>query len=338
MAQLDVDDRPIDDLLLQLLRAPAESAVALVPGGGDAALESAIAAAVPRGKKLLVADNGAAGERLLAIARALDIAVIHIRYPWGDRVVAADVADALVRDPEIAAVAVAHLDPSVGLLSPVAELAAICRGHGALLVLDVTASLGCEELAIGRDGIDLAVGSSDGLGAPAGLGLVCLSPRLRARLESRNGAARPRSYALDLRRHLVRGGGPAVDDPLRAAVAAACAALLAIPSGPRLAAGRRRALRLRDGLARFGFVPLTRTGQEAQSIVICGLREGVSLAALAEALGPLGGAIAPCSDVLAGTFVQVAIGALSDADVEPFLEAVRSLADRSGRHGLRLSA
>jgi 2-aminoethylphosphonate-pyruvate transaminase len=262
----------ISSTLASVVGAGAEHVVVPVAAGGAAAVEAAVIAAVPHGKALAVVDNGALGERLDAIARAHGITVVHVRYAWGDLAKAADVAAALVADGDIAAVVVAHHESAVGLLNPVAAIGAVCRAHGALLVVDATASLGREDLSVTRDRIDLLAGALPiGDDGDDEIGVLCASATARERLA----AVRPRSVALDARA-MLDGRAGRVPAARAAAFAAACErAAAAADPGARLAA-RRRTLAVREALARLGYLPLTRSGAESSSVVVCSIPDGVA--------------------------------------------------------------
>lgn len=95
-------------------------------------------------------------------------------------------------DPKVVA---GHLDPSVrvlavgwvafhsGWIAPLAQLAAVCREHGTLLVVDAIQALGVLPMDMRTLGVDAVV--ADGhkwLLGPEGAGLMALTPRLRQRL------------------------------------------------------------------------------------------------------------------------------------------------------------
>src|SRR5690606_5991768 len=124
--------------------------------------------------------------------------VVHLRYPWGDRVDPADVRRALELDPDIDVVTMPHHETSVGLLNPVREIGALCREHDALFIVDAVSSLGAEDLDVVRDNIDICFSSANKcLHAISGAGFLCVAPRAWEKIEH----VKPRSYYLDLKRY-----------------------------------------------------------------------------------------------------------------------------------------
>src|SRR5207344_2350025 len=114
-----------------------------------------------------------------------------------------------------------------GVIQPIAEAAALCRAHGALLHVDAVqaacripvdlAALGCHSIAL----------SAHKMGGPAGVGALLLAPELSAIAPLIAGGGQERGR---------RGGTPAL--PAIAGFAAACELT---SNQPRLAALRDRA-------------------------------------------------------------------------------------------------
>jgi aspartate aminotransferase-like enzyme len=89
------------------------------------------------------------------------------------------------------------VDPSLGKLMPVRDLALACHTQGVKLVVDATLGLGGVELRIDDWGIDACVaGVEYCIGAPAGMALVTYSGDVEARMHAR--ATPPRTSYLDL--------------------------------------------------------------------------------------------------------------------------------------------
>ncbi len=108
------------------------------------------------------------------------------------------VARALDRLPRVDLVAIVHAETSSGILNPLAEVAALGRAKGALLVVDAVASVGGHPLAIDELGIDVCViGPQKALAGPAGLSALSVSPRAWAAMDSQ--AVRSSLALLDLK-------------------------------------------------------------------------------------------------------------------------------------------
>src|SRR5262245_12627141 len=79
-AFIDLVRRVRQQLLAVAGTPPGEYETVLMQGSGTFGVEATLAAATPRHGKLLVAVNGAYGERMLQIASVLDIATSVVRY------------------------------------------------------------------------------------------------------------------------------------------------------------------------------------------------------------------------------------------------------------------
>ncbi len=300
---------------------PHHTVVALT-GSGTAAMESALASTVPPDKKILIVDNGAFGARLVEVATVHEMNIVHLRYAWGQPVVAADVARAFAQHPDIAVVAMIHHETSVGLLNPVGEVGALCRAHDALLVVDAVSSLGAEDLDVVRDNIDICYSSANKcLHAVSGAAFMCVSPRVWPRIEK----LKPRAYYLDLRRYR-KYMDELAQTPFTPAVStyfaldAACTEFLADGHARRLERYGHLNRKVRDGLAALGMPAFTELGNESHSIVTAAMPAGVAFDDLYEAVKLRGIIIYGCKGVLTDRFLQIAnMGDLDDAKIGEFL-------------------
>ncbi len=315
----------LTDKLRRIFRGTPHHTVLAITGSGTAAMEAALTSSVPRGKKLLVVDNGAFGERMVEVAGVHEMELVHLRYPWGEVARAEDVERALEANPDIAVVAMVHHETSVGLLNPVRAIGEACRRHDVLLVVDAVSSLGAEDLDVVRDHIDICYSSANKcLHAVCGASFMCVSPRVWPRIEQ----LPPRSYYLDLRRYR-RYMDELAQTPFTPAVSvyfaleAACAEFLRDGHTARFAMYAERNRRVREGLAALGMPPFTQTGCESSSIVTAKLPDGVAFDALYDAVKERGIIIYGCKGILADRYVQIAnMGDLGDDGVERFLEVM----------------
>jgi aspartate aminotransferase-like enzyme len=82
-----------------------------------------------------------------------------------------------------AVVALVHGEGANGALNPLAEIAALARRQGALVVVDAVASFGAHALKLDQLGVDIAViGPQKALSGPAGLSAVTVSQRAWAHI------------------------------------------------------------------------------------------------------------------------------------------------------------
>lgn len=150
-------------------------------GSGTAAVEAAIASAVPADGRLLVIDNGAYGTRMAEIARAYGIAHDVESFGVGGFPDVDRVAKRL-DGARYTQLAVVHHETSTGMLNPVAELALQCKKRGVEIVVDAMSSYAGMPIDVEALGIDFLVSSSNKcIQGMAGLGFViCRRDRLDA--------------------------------------------------------------------------------------------------------------------------------------------------------------
>lgn len=146
------------------------------------ATESCVAAvygAAERGRHLVVSAVEHSAVRLavdaLAHAGTHEVTVVGVDG-WG-RVDPDEVAAAL-RD-DTALVAVQWSNHEVGTRQPVAEVAAACADHGALVLVDAAQGIGRDEIDFVGLNVDLMAVSAHKLGGPVGIGALCIRRGLR---------------------------------------------------------------------------------------------------------------------------------------------------------------
>ncbi len=184
--------------LVPRLRAVArtEGKVALYIGNGHAAWEASLANVLREGDRVLVPVVGRFGRLWAEAARAVGAEVVALPHPEGEAIDPDRVEDALREDREgrIRAVLAVHADTSTGALSDLAAIRAAMDavGHGALLMADCIASLGCDRLLTDEWGVDVVLSASQkGLMCPPGLAVLWFNERAEA---ARAGAARVTPY------------------------------------------------------------------------------------------------------------------------------------------------
>ncbi|MBU9559428.1 2-aminoethylphosphonate aminotransferase [Burkholderia multivorans] len=172
---------------------PAEWTAVLMTGSGTAAVESMIAALVPKDGKLLVIENGVYGERITQIATQYGIAHDVLKHEWMQAPDLAQIA-ARLDAGGYSHVAVIHHETTTGRLNDLGAIAEVCRARGVKLLVDGVSSFGAEA-------IDFAGGDIDAVAATAN---KCLHgvPGAAFVIVRRNALANAasRTYYLDLGR------------------------------------------------------------------------------------------------------------------------------------------
>jgi aspartate aminotransferase-like enzyme len=149
----------------------------LIVGPGTAALDAAMASALPDGARVLVPTNGWFGTRTAEMCRAHRAEVEVMEFPLGQPIDADAVIERLGREPGFTAVAWVHHETSTGVLNPVEPIAKACRAAGVLSIIDAVSSLAGTELAVDDWCVDLCVSvSNKGLASQPGLAGITVSP------------------------------------------------------------------------------------------------------------------------------------------------------------------
>jgi len=166
--------------------------VLLLTGSGTGGLEAAIVNIISPGDKVLSVSAGVFAERFAAIARTFGAEVISLPFEWGKAADPQAVREALKARPEIKAVMVTHNETSTGVTSPLAEISAVVKEYGKLLLVDAISSLGSIKLPVDEWQCDITItGSQKGWMAPPGLAMVSVS---EAAWQVQKTAQAPRFY------------------------------------------------------------------------------------------------------------------------------------------------
>ncbi len=224
----------------------------LIAGSGTAATEAAFTSLLSTRRTLLVASNGAFGDRLAEIARAVGVPVRVHACAWGEPMRPDEIAR-VAEDSGIEAVAAVQHETSVGCLNPVQAIGDALRPTGAKFFVDVVSSLGAETFDAAAANAAVVIGTANKClhGVP-GVSFVLV------RDDMWSDAIAPRSLYFDLRRYRSAAPGD-VRIPFTPAVhalAALDAALQELDDEGGVPARRRhyQALnaRIRAGLAACG--------------------------------------------------------------------------------------
>ncbi len=169
-ALVDMVPGLVDDLKA-VARTNADLAVYI--GNGHAAWEASLANVLAPGDKVLVLASGAFAMGWAAIAERMGAQVEVLDFGKQAALQPDAVAARLMQDQagEIVAVLAVHVDTSTGILADIAGLrhAMDKAGHGALLMVDCIASLGCDRFEMDAWGVDVALAASQkGLMCPPG--------------------------------------------------------------------------------------------------------------------------------------------------------------------------
>jgi alanine-glyoxylate transaminase/serine-glyoxylate transaminase/serine-pyruvate transaminase len=166
-----------------------------VSGTGSAGMQTMVDNFVSPGDRVVCGVNGLFGERMADAMTRRGAAVVRVEAEWG-RAIDPERLTAAV-DGRTAALFVVHGETSTGVCQPLDGLAAACREHDALLLLDCVTSLAGQPLELDAAGVDVAFsGSQKCLNCPPGLAPFTIGERALERL--RSAAAPSPSWYFDL--------------------------------------------------------------------------------------------------------------------------------------------
>ena len=186
----------VRETLLQIAGVSREEGfeAVLMQGSGTFGIEAVIGGSVPPHGKLLVAVNGAYGERMVQIAERLGIETVVVRGPETEPIDPKAIDKELANDHAVTNVAVVHCETTTGLINPVEQVGQVARRHGNRFILDSMSAFGAVPIHLEACAVDYLVSSSNKCieGVPGFSFTICR----RSALNSSAGWAR--SLSLDL--------------------------------------------------------------------------------------------------------------------------------------------
>jgi len=166
------------------------------PASGTGGWEAALTNTLSPGDKVLAARFGQFSHLWIDMVTRLGYRAEVVDCEWGEGTPVERFREILAADAahEIKAVLATHNETATGVTSNVAEIRAAldATGHPALLFVDAVSSLASIDFRMDEWGVDICVsGSQKGLMLPAGLAIVCISPKA---IEARARSTQPRCY------------------------------------------------------------------------------------------------------------------------------------------------
>lgn len=159
--------------------------VFIFPSSGTGAWEASLSNTLSPGDKVLASRFGQFSHLWIDLAQRLGLDVQVLEEEWGTGVKPDKIESILRADSshQIKAVLAVHNETATGVTSDIGAVrqAMDAANHPALLYVDGVSSIGSLDFRADDWRVDLAIaGSQKGLMLPAGLGIVCASPRALA--------------------------------------------------------------------------------------------------------------------------------------------------------------
>jgi len=168
----------------------------IFPATGTGGWEAALVNTLSPGDRLIAPRYGQFSHLWIDLAQRHGLRVDILDVEWGEGAPAERIGEILSQDTahEIKGVLIVHNETATGVTSDVGAVRAAMDAarHPALLYVDGVSSIGSIDFRMDEWKVDLAItGSQKGLMLPAGLGIVCASPKA---LVARESALCPRVF------------------------------------------------------------------------------------------------------------------------------------------------
>jgi len=151
--------------------------VLTIAGSGTAGMEAAIGCAVPRDKKVLVADGGKFGERWVKVARLHGLDVDEVKLEWGTALTAELVSEKLAGG-DYGAVVTVYSETSTATACDLEAIGKAVAETDAILIADCITAAGALPLWTDKWRVDIvASGSQKAFMLPPGLACVSVSEK-----------------------------------------------------------------------------------------------------------------------------------------------------------------
>ena len=148
--------------LLKLARVSEDTyTCVLMQGSGTFGVESVLTSSVGADDRLLIASNGAYGERMADIAEHAGLSYILYSETY-DQVPSADKIQKLLNEhPEITHVSMVHSETTSGILNDIASVAGVVKASGRTFIVDAMSSFGGVDIPAEELGIDFIISSAN---------------------------------------------------------------------------------------------------------------------------------------------------------------------------------
>ena len=310
----------------------------ILTASGTGALEASLVNTLSPGDRVLAATAGSFGDRFIDMAVAYGADLQRLDFEWGEPVDPNAIRQALRDDPAIKAVMITHNETSTGVTHPLEEIAAVVkREFDKLLLVDAVSSLGCLPLPVDAWRCDLVgTAAQKGFMIPPGLAFISVSDRA---WQAQKTATMPRFY-FDLeeaRRTLAMGQTPFT--PNVAAMYGLSTALdRLLEEGMEQVFGRHAAIGqlTRRRIRELGLELLVEDERYASdSVTAVKIPEGVDGRALVGRLRTEKNVVlAGGQGKLSGQIFRIGhLGAVSEADIDEVIAAIRELLPQVGFTG-----
>lgn len=162
-----------EDLLKIVHANPEKYTSVLFCGSGTINIDVCINSLLPKGKKVLVINNGAYSTRAVEICEYYNLPHIDLKFPINEVPDLGVIEETLKANPDVALVHTVHNETGTGLLNPIREIGALVHKFGATFTVDTTSTLAMRPIDIEADNVDFVMASAQkGIMAMTGLSFI----------------------------------------------------------------------------------------------------------------------------------------------------------------------
>ena len=197
---LDPDFMLIMDEVSELLKRvfqTEESLTLALSGTGSAGMEAGLGSLLEPDETAILCVYGFFCERMVEMAGRVGANVVPLRADWGRPFAPEMLEEELKKHSKVKLVSAIHAETSTGIRQPLEDLSRLTQEYDALFMVDAVTSLGGNEVAVDRWGIDYCYSATQKcLACPPGLSPVALSAKAHEAVKNRQ--SKPTSWYLDL--------------------------------------------------------------------------------------------------------------------------------------------
>lgn len=170
---IDIMNNIRTDLLKIVTNKPSKYCCVLFCGSGTINMDVCLNSLLPKGKKILIINNGAYSTRAVEICKNYNLSHINLNFSIYDIPNFELIQRTLEESSDIAVVYSTHHETGTGLLNPIREIGALAHKYGALHIVDTTSSFAMIPIDMDHDNIDFCMSSAQkGIMAMTGLSFV----------------------------------------------------------------------------------------------------------------------------------------------------------------------
>lgn len=147
--------------LVKIVHGEDSHVATLFTASGTGGLEAAITSAVPRGKKILIVDNGAYGTRMVSLAHTFNIEVVRYQLPYGDYPNLNEIEKLLKEHVDVSHLAVVHHETTTGMLNPVQAICDLAHQYLVEVIVDCMSSYAGIPIDINQWNAEYIISSSN---------------------------------------------------------------------------------------------------------------------------------------------------------------------------------